>query len=180
MFAVQQLAGVGLGLDYEELRLESSTAAWVDAGAALTAHVANVLEGAAQVEHIGSSAVVDLLAKPIVDVAAGLGPDQDVDEVLARLDRDGWVYRGDAGDEGGHIFVLEDRPWHRVAHLHVVALGGDQWRRYRQLRDLLRQDPAARRRYEAVKVHLHATLGNDRVAYTEGKSEVVRSLLAVQ
>jgi GrpB-like predicted nucleotidyltransferase (UPF0157 family) len=75
------------------------------------------------------------------------------------------------------VFVLEARPWHRVAHLHVVEHDGVQWRDYVRFRDLLRSSAAARGRYEAVKLMLVDEHGEDRTAYTDGKTDVVRSLL---
>jgi GrpB-like predicted nucleotidyltransferase (UPF0157 family) len=74
-------------------------------------------------------------------------------------------------------FVLETRPWHRVAHLHIVEHDGSQWRNYLHLRDLLRGSPDARERYEAVKLKLAEQDPTDRKAYTTGKTEVVISLL---
>lgn len=81
------------------------------------------------------------------------------------------------GDEGGHIFVLEARPSYRLAHIYVVGNDGSQWRNYLNLRDLLRRDAAARDRYESIRARLAADVGNDRLAYTDGKSAVVPSLL---
>jgi GrpB-like predicted nucleotidyltransferase (UPF0157 family) len=140
-------------------------------------HVAEALSDAApSVEPIGSSSVVGLLAKPIVDLAVGQAPEQDLGALQRRLEVDGWIYRGDAGSEGGHVFVLQDRPWHRVAHLHVVAVASGEWRDYLRLRDLLRESSQARERYAAVKRRLLAS-GVGRAGYTTGKSEIVRSLL---
>jgi GrpB-like predicted nucleotidyltransferase (UPF0157 family) len=168
----------GLGLDYDRLWLSRTTEGRVAAGAALGRQVADLLDGEVEaVEQIGSSSVVGLLAKPIVDLAVGLLEQRDIGVVRARLEAAGWIYRGDAGGDGGQVFVLEARPWHRVAHLHVVEHGGPQWVDYLRLRDLLRRSPPARRRYEAVKVQLVDELRDDRRAYTEAKTAVVRSLL---
>ena len=177
MRAAQHLVDVGLGLDYQELRLERTTDAWLSAGAVLRDHVARVVGDRGCVEQIGSSTVRDLLSKPIIDLAIGLAPDEGVAVVRQRLEDDDWIYRGDAGSEGGHVFVLEARPWHRVAHLHAVAHGGEQWSKYIRLRDILRMSPEARRRYTAEKLRLVDESGNDRQAYTTGKSQVVLSLI---
>lgn len=72
--------------------------------------------------------------------------------------------------------MLEARPWFRVAHLHVVEADGIAWRNYRVFVELLRRDPQARQRYEAVKLRL-AEEGTDRRSYTAGKTEVVTALL---
>lgn len=138
---------------------------WIIAGASLRDRVAECLEDiAVGVEHIGSSSVLGLLAKPIVDLAVGLSVLEDLDAVRTRLEAAGWIYRGDAGENGGHIFVLETRPWHRVAHLHGDEYGGAQWLNYLRFRDLLRRSSDARARYEAVKLRLAQEHGADRKA----------------
>lgn len=177
--AATDLAAVGLGLDYHELELHHVTDAWVDAGARLRDHTASVLDGeAAGVEHIGSTAVTGLLAKPIVDLAVGALLGRGLTAITDRLAAEGWIHRGDAGDQGGQVFVLEARPWFRVAHIHVVEHGASQWRDYLLLRDVLRTSPHARARYGQVKQHLAAVNADDRAAYTAGKTEVVQTLLS--
>lgn len=176
---VDTLVAAGLGLDYGIVRLGRTTSDWLDAGAALRAHVAQQLAVVTvDVEQIGSSAVLGLLAKPIVDLAVGLHDAGSLSRVGERLVADGWIYRGDAGDDGGRVFVLEARPRHRVAHLHVVEHDGVQWRDYLRLRDLLRTSAQARARYETVKLRLADHHPDDRNAYTDGKDEIVKSLLS--
>ncbi len=173
------LTSAGLGLDYGTVRLEQTTEGWLIAGARLLDEVRDSLGPlVAGIEQIGSSSVPGLLAKPIVDLAAGLAAAHDPGFLIERMEFAGWIYRGDAGDQGGHVFVLEDRPWHRVAHLHAVEHDGTQWRHYLRFRDLLRGDPKARERYEVVKVRLADQHGNDGKAYTDGKTDVVTELLA--
>lgn len=123
---VAALAGAGLGLRKGALRLERTTGGHVEAGEALARAVAAGV-GAA-VEHVGSTAVVGLLAKPIVDLAVAWPPDAPLEALHTTLA--GWSYQGDSGDQGGHLFVLESEPWVRVSHLHAVDAGGRQWRRY--------------------------------------------------
>ncbi len=172
------LTDVGLGLDDDTLKLDRTNQQWIDAGSRLRDAVADqFVSRVAGVEQIGSSSVIGLLAKPIVDIAVGLAADQELQPVHALLEDTGWTYRGDAGPNGGHIFVLEAKPWHRVAHLHVVAHEGEQWRNYLRLKDLLRQSPLARARYESVKRQLTNEFGDDRLAYTEGKSTVIGLLI---
>lgn len=178
MCAIEALIDAGLGLDYGEVRHERTPERWVVAGSLLRDEVAAILEGDSDgVEHIGSSSVVGLLAKPIIDLAVGLPEHRNLVRVRRELEAAGWIYRGDAGDDGGHVFVLDARPWHRVAHLHVVDAGGTQWRNYLRFRDLLGRSADACGRYEAVKLRLIEEFGDDRKAYTDGKSDVVYSLL---
>jgi GrpB-like predicted nucleotidyltransferase (UPF0157 family) len=172
------LTEAGLGLEYGAIRLDRTTEAWLSAGIQLQDHVVMVLDGAAtDVEVIGSSSVLGLLAKPIIDLAVGITGGRVLSTVTTRLETAGWIYRGDAGADGGQVFVLEARPWYRVAHLHVVQHDDEQWRNYLRFRDLLRQSPAARQRYETVKERLAEELQGDHRAYTLAKTEVVSSLI---
>ncbi len=131
-----------------------------------------------EVAHVGSTAVPGLLAKPVIDLALALAPDVAVDDVARPLARLGWLYRGDAGRDGGWVFVLEDAPWHRVAHAHGVEHSEDQWSRYLQFRDLLRASAAARRTYEATKRRLADQHPDGRRDYTTGKAATVQRLLS--
>lgn len=88
-----------------------------------------------------------------------------------------WIYRGDAGDDGGWVFVMEDAPWHRVAHAHAVEFGGSQWVRYLHFRDLLLHSAEARGRYEAAKQRLAREHPDGRRRYTAGKASTVEALL---
>ncbi|QDP98259.1 GrpB family protein [Microlunatus elymi] len=172
------LTTAGLGGDRNAIRVARTTQAWLDAGAVLRDREAEVLDGAAAgIEQVGSSSVLGLLAKPIIDLAVGLGPDQPLSVVTQRLEADGWDYRGDAGSKGGHVFMLQTRPLHRLAHLHVVDHQSGEWRNYLRLRDLLRRSPEARRRYEGVKLELIERDHTDMRAYTFGKTDVVVALL---
>ena len=65
----------------------------------------------------------------------------------------------------------------RTHHLHVVALGGHQWRRYLQLRDLLQRDERARETYAAAKQDLARRFADDRRSYTSAKNQIVSRLL---
>ncbi len=145
----------------------------------LAADIGAMLGGSVQaVEHIGSTAAPGLLAKPIVDLAVGVRPGSTVDEIAEGMARLRWIYRGDAGDDGGWVFVMEDAPWHRVAHAHGVEFGGSQWVRYLRFRDLLGRKAAARRTYEETKQRLARQHPDGRHLYTSGKASTVEALLA--
>lgn len=128
------------------------------------------------VEHIGSTAVQGMLAKPILDIAARLVLGTGSDDVVELLRSIGWEFRGDARTCGGLVFVLSVRPDHRVAHLHVVGPADQQWEHYLTVRDRLRTDSAARAAYEEVKRRLAEAYPTDRAAYTTGKDAIVSRL----
>lgn len=138
--------------------------------------------GLVAIEHIGSTSVPGLAAKPIVDIMAGVERLAIVnDRWLAPLGRLGYEYisayeiefpmRRYFRKPGG-----TDRP--RSHHLHIVEPTSDFWRRHLLFRDWLRSHPEDARAYAALKRHLAAIHGEDRVAYTDGKTEFIEEILA--
>lgn len=129
------------------------------------------------VQHVGSTSVPDLPAKPILDIAAGAASPDAIPELVQRLIGIGYIYRGDGGDEGGHLFVMESSPDVRKIHLHVVEHNGTQWCNYLRFRDLLRRNPDIRNRYAELKRELEKRFRNDRESYTAFKNDFIRGIL---
>jgi GrpB-like predicted nucleotidyltransferase (UPF0157 family) len=166
-----------LGLTYGEVRLAESDPGWPTEALRLAETLDKTLErDAVAIKHIGSTAVPGLVSKPILDLAVGLAPDAETDRVIERLRALGCAYRGDAGEAGGLIFVLEDKPGHRIAHVHAVRYGDRQWTRYLRVRDRLRADAGARAAYGELKRRLAAEFPRDRTSYTAAKASFFADL----
>jgi GrpB-like predicted nucleotidyltransferase (UPF0157 family) len=125
------------------------------------------------IEHIGSTSVPDLCAKPIVDVLVGLRELELTDDQIAAMERLGYDYLGEHGLPG-RLFFRKDP---RTHHVHVVQYGGEHWERQIVFRDTLRSDPEERRRYDEFKRRLAAE-GHPREAYTELKTPFIREVEA--
>jgi GrpB-like predicted nucleotidyltransferase (UPF0157 family) len=126
------------------------------------------------VEHIGSTSVPGLCAKPIVDIAVGLLKLELTDKQIAAMEELGYEYLGEFGLPGRLYFRKGDP---RTHHVHVVEHGGMHWERQLVFRDALRTDPEERRRYDAFKRRLAAE-GHSREAYTELKTPFIRAVEA--
>jgi GrpB-like predicted nucleotidyltransferase (UPF0157 family) len=134
------------------------------------------------VEHVGSTAVPGLAAKPVIDLMASV---TDLDAVVAqagqRLAVGGWCYVPPELDSGGQwrrFFVQPDASGQRrVAHLHVIQAGHPRWADQIAFRDALRRDDRLARSYEDLKRRLAAAHPGDREAYTGAKSEFVAGVL---
>jgi GrpB-like predicted nucleotidyltransferase (UPF0157 family) len=130
------------------------------------------------VQHVGSTAVADLPAKPVLDIAAAVVTFDAIPEIIRGLNRLGYLYRGDHGDAGGHLFVVESSPNIRTVHLHIVEHSGSQWRNYVLFRDLLRHRPAIRKRYAVLKRDIASICRDDRQLYAALKADFIRRTLA--
>jgi GrpB-like predicted nucleotidyltransferase (UPF0157 family) len=124
----------------------------------------------AAVEHIGSTAVPGLAAKPVIDVLAGLRTlDLTRDQVDAMESLD-YEYLGEYGIPG-RLFFRKGRP--RSHHVHAVLHRSDLWERHLAFRDYLRAEPDESQRYGNFKRNLAAEVRGDRERYWEGKSAFV-------
>jgi GrpB-like predicted nucleotidyltransferase (UPF0157 family) len=149
---------------------------WPDVFSALRDRADAALAGIAHVtEHVGSTAVPGLEAKPIIDLdvvvpePAGVGP------AVAALAAGGWEHEGDLGIAGREAFAPPaDTVYH---HLYVVVAGRPAHLDHVELRDYLRAHPAEADRYGELKRRLAGLLETDRAAYADGKAELISELL---
>jgi GrpB-like predicted nucleotidyltransferase (UPF0157 family) len=130
------------------------------------------------IEHVGSTAVPGLAAKPILDIAVVVASPAAIARCRQPLDELGYLDRGDAGHDGGYLFVKECEPDVRTHHLHLVTVDDAQWTNYLRFRDTLRADAALRDQYAALKRTLQDRFAGDRRSYTAAKDAFVRRVLA--
>jgi GrpB-like predicted nucleotidyltransferase (UPF0157 family) len=117
-------------------------------------------------------------AKPILDIAAAVHDDTQIDELIERLTGEGdYIYDGDRRDDGGILFVRGSGTF-RTVHVHIVGFSSEAWTQYLRFQDLLRTDPTARQSYQSKKRMLARTFPEDRVSYTAGKGSSIQELLA--
>jgi GrpB-like predicted nucleotidyltransferase (UPF0157 family) len=129
----------------------------------------------ATVEHVGSTAVPGLAAKPVIDIDVVLRSSQDVPSAIERLRALGYVYQGDKGIRGREAFMWP--PGSRPHHLYVVVAGGRPHEEHLRFRDYLRSHPDVAAEYAALKKNLAKRHHDDRLGYTEAKSEFVGRVL---
>jgi GrpB-like predicted nucleotidyltransferase (UPF0157 family) len=150
--------------------------AWPDAFSHLAARVTAALGGlVVTVEHIGSTAVPGLAAKPIIDLDVVLASPFDLPDAIRRLSRMGYVHEGDLGITGREAFRSPlGLPRH---HLYVLIEGADELCRHVAFRDALRADNGLRDRYDALKRSLALQYRDDQISYTEAKSAFISAAL---
>jgi GrpB-like predicted nucleotidyltransferase (UPF0157 family) len=125
-------------------------------------------------EHIGSTAVPGLDAKPIIDMAMMIPSFKQLPLWIRRLEKAGYVYKGEYGLPGRHFFTRGNPT---TQHLHVVTPGYEQWDRWLLFRDYLRANPPAAKQYNEAKRKLARTFAKNRDAYTQAKTPVINRLM---
>ena len=127
------------------------------------------------VEHVGSTAVPGLAAKPIIDMDVVVASVEDVPRAVHRLESLGYRPEGDLGIAGREAFRAPNGlPEH---HLYVCVVDNPELRRHILFRDYLRNHPKEAKVYAELKMALAEQFIDAREAYTHGKSEFVNSCL---
>jgi GrpB-like predicted nucleotidyltransferase (UPF0157 family) len=131
---------------------------------------------AGSIEHVGSTAVRGLAAKPVIDIMAGVTDLASSMPAVAALKSLSYCYFPYKADEMHWFCKPSDRV--RTHHLHLIPCGSRLWQSRLAFRDLLRSDAAARRAYEALKLALARQYRDDREAYTDAKTEFIQNALS--
>jgi GrpB-like predicted nucleotidyltransferase (UPF0157 family) len=164
----------GLGLRSGEVRLVPHDAAWAAAFAAERDRLRAALgRHAVAIEHIGSTAVPDLPAKPVIDIAVAVRSLLALPELIRAMEAAGYTHKGEHGLPGRQFFVRGEPATH---HVHLVEPDSPLWADWIALRDDLRAHPADRAAYAAFKLGLAARHAQDRDAYTKAKDPFVQQL----
>ena len=132
-----------------------------------------------RIEHIGSTAVHDLDAKPVIDVLLGAGTLSVIEARIDVLRRPGYRYRPEYEDVLPlRRYFVRDADGERLRiHLHAVLEGGTIWREHLAFRDALRTDSRLRATYRALKLGLAARHAGDKAAYGAAKAPFVRGTI---
>jgi GrpB-like predicted nucleotidyltransferase (UPF0157 family) len=160
----------------EPLIIEEYDRQWPKSFEAIRSRIASVLgKFAAAIEHVGSTAVPGLAAKPIIDIDVLLRSNQDLAPVTKKLAAMGYQHRGTLGIPGRDAFQA---PGHDVSHhLYVCASDSLEFLRHISFRDYLRSHPQDAEDYADLKRGLSGKFSLDRDAYTQAKTAFIEGVL---
>lgn len=127
-----------------------------------------------RVEHIGSTAVPGLTAKPVLDLMPLLQDFESGFGCVVPMRTLGYWYAGEYGISGRHFFV-KGNP--RTHHVHMLVEGSPDAVRHLAVRDILQADPHTAAAYATLKSELAGRFGHDRERYAEAKSGFMQVLL---
>jgi GrpB-like predicted nucleotidyltransferase (UPF0157 family) len=150
---------------------------WPHVYAMLRDQITPALSGLAQrIEHVGSTAVPGLAAKPIIDMTIVIDTRNDLPTVIASLQKIGYQHEVDLGISGREAFT---RPPATPPHdLYVCAASNENLARVLVFRDFLRTHPNTARNYVTLKRSLAEQFRTDRTAYTTGKTTFIDQVVA--
>lgn len=129
-----------------------------------------------ELHHIGSTAIPEIAAKPVIDMLAVVSSLEALDRASSSLESLGYESKGEFGIPGRRYFRKDFPSGIRTHQLHAFATGSAEIERHLNFRDYLRAHPAEARAYEALKVSLAAQSASDARAYTDDKTAFIREI----
>lgn len=170
---------MSIGLKKDTVVLEPHQEAWEIEGENICKKIKAILgDDLVDVQHVGSTSIRLICAKPIIDVAVAVRSFDDIMKHNEELSKNGIVYRKQ-DIPGQHLYRCGDLEDNIVTHfIHVVIYGSDAWHNYINFRDYLNSHPEDARSYERLKKELWSKYPEDRDSYVDGKKELVTELLA--
>ncbi|MGH9697009.1 MAG: GrpB family protein [Bryobacteraceae bacterium] len=174
--ADSQLESDLLGLEAGVVRLRDYSPRWAEMYALEAARICGALGCLAlDVQHVGSTAIPGIKAKPILDIAVAVSSLADLPRFEAALTPLSYEYAHWAGVKNDLVFGKGKARTHL---LHIVERDGEVWRDYLAFKSALLVNSELARQYEALKVALSQSNADNRAAYTDAKGEFIRNVLS--
>jgi GrpB-like predicted nucleotidyltransferase (UPF0157 family) len=126
------------------------------------------------IEHVGSTSVQGLAAKPIIDIDIVIN--KNFEEVKQALEMVGYLYEGDLGITGREAFRYENKPHLMKHHLYVCNKENEELHRHTTFRNYLRQHKEDKDKYSIIKKEMALKYPYDIDSYTEGKQPVIQEI----
>jgi GrpB-like predicted nucleotidyltransferase (UPF0157 family) len=126
------------------------------------------------VEHIGSTSVQGLCAKPIIDIMIGIQKFDDGFKLVDCIEKSRYEFKGECGIPGRHFFA-KGNP--RTHHIHIVETDSEFWNEHLLFRNYLREHEDDRKRYALLKRDLARKYPNNREMYTDSKTDFIQEVI---
>jgi len=171
-----------IGLKRDTVKLSTHDPAWENIAAVTIEKLWRILDEAAKdIQHIGSTAIKNIKAKPIIDIIVAVDDFAKVEKLIPTLETEGFSWRKWSNDER-MLFAVGDysKPDGIVTHfIHVVKANSGEWFKCVNFRDYLNSNISAAKEYEALKIKLAEENPYDpgREKYIDGKNNFIEQTL---
>jgi len=125
-------------------------------------------------EHIGSTSINTIKAKPIIDLAVGVDTLDEVENILVKLEEQGFLYQPTVGHDELMYFNKKNEKGFTTHHLHILPRLSQTFKNHLYFRDFLQSHPDIALQYEDLKISLSTRYINDRPSYTAGKETFIK------
>ena len=131
------------------------------------------------IEHVGSTSVIGLSAKPCIDIDVIIKDYSVFDEIVRKLGASGYIHEGDLGIKDREAFKYLNKPHLMLHHLYVCPQYSDELYRHITFRDFLRHSPEAVLKYSLVKEKAAELFPDDVNKYIEYKTPCIEELYSM-
>lgn len=128
------------------------------------------------IQHIGSTSVEGLKAKPIIDIIIGVKNFNHIEKIVEKLQQGGYIYRPNASTKERILFVKGSEE-ERTHHIHIVQWMDEEWNNNILFRDYLRKYSKVAKEYSELKDRLAELFTEDRNSYTRGKNQFIQGVI---
>lgn len=133
-------------------------------------------DSAIDIQHVGSTAIKNIKAKPIIDIVVGLKELDKLNEFIDKLTKNNFFHRPFKDDDV--LFTKGNiKEETRTHHIHIVKHGSDVWNNQIIFRDYLNNNFTEAKSYEKLKVDLQKANKNHRIIYTEKKESYISNII---
>ncbi len=164
-----------IGLRRGSVKLEPYSDSWATSYEAEKLRIINAI-GDLPIEHVGSTAIPGLIAKPIIDIAVLIPDLEKVDNLIKPLGQIGYWDKGKQVDMPERRFFAKGPDANRTVYLHIVTSA--EFDRMVKFRNALMNDTRLKNQYSKLKESLVARFSDDRGSYTKGKEQFIQSVLS--
>ena len=134
-------------------------------------------ETVGSIEHVGSTSIVGLAAKPIIDIMIGLHDFSVTDKLVPEIETLGYKYVPEYEDVMPHRRYFKKKAGETSTHhIHMVEIGSEFWQRHLLFRDFLRANPSVAAEYAALKKKLAKLEWDDKNEYTDAKTAFIKNI----
>ena len=164
------------GVERYEVRLLPHNDAWGNEFEDLKPSLAAILgSNALDIQHVGSTAIAGIHAKPILDVAIQVRSFSELN--IDGMKEHGYDYRAEGGVAGRQLFVLRKDGHISLQHIHCYEPENMGFQNQVRFRDYLNKHPDLAKKYDVLKQELAVEHPEDRMKYTEGKESFIHLIL---
>lgn len=169
---------MSIGLKRGTVAVEPHSVTWEISAQEVIHKIKDILRNdIIDIQHIGSTSVKSICAKPIVDIVVGVSDFQKMFNHNEELSNIGIFYRGE-DYPGQLLYACGDLENNLQTHfVHVVIYGSEKWTNYINMRDYLNSHEDVAKKYDELKKSLAIKYPEDRIAYTDAKSELIEEIL---
>ena len=176
---------MALGLKAGMVEIVDHDPKWEENAVNTIKRLRSILGSAAiDIQHIGSTAIRHIKAKPVIDIAVLVRNFEEVLALTPALEKGGFIFRGWEGNEDRQPvfqcgeYIPEKKDMRLLTHyIHIVKAGSRQWDNYINFRDYMNEHPAVASEYETLKMRLEKKYKNDYSGYHKGKQDYISAII---